>query len=737
MSFDSVLHNQLHSAPERIEALRARLVASAGPGDVVQAALEELMTSMEELRVAEEELRQQNESLAATQLLLEEENRRYVELFEYAPVPYVVTDESGVIREANRAACELLRVSARALRGKPLVLFIDREEVRDFRTRMALAVSMRARINDWEVTVLPRGGEPIPAECSVQGVPAHAGEPAGMRWMIRDVSARRAEEARAALLGETERGRAFLEAVVRRMPEGVLIGQAPDGRIVLHNPEAERLLRHALVPRADLPEEGGPGMVHPDGRPFAVHEYPLARVVRNGESIAGEELHYRRGDGTRAVLRVNGAPVADAEGKPVAGVVTFSDVTEERRRRQADRLLSRTSELLASSLESAATLQRIADMVAGSLADYCIVHVEEDGDLRAPGVAHADPRRREIVRGLLRRFPVDPAGTHPAVVCLRTGEPRLIPTVDDGMVSALSTGPEHTEMLRDLGLASGMVVPMQARGRTLGAISFGRTAESPPYEEADLEVAQELARRAALAVDNARLYEEAQRASRAREEVLAVVSHDLRNPLNAIVLGAAILDDFSAGEAWSERDRQQLRAIRNASQQMAGLIHDLVEVVALESGSAALCTASVAPGDLVEGAVEMFREMAVQRGLTLGTSVLPGLPTLWADHSRVLRVLSNLLGNALKFTPAGGLITVSAAPIEGAVRFTVADTGSGIAPEHLPRLFDRYWQVRRGEQEGLGLGLAIARGIVEAHGGRIWAESVQGEGATFFFTLPA
>ncbi|HEX8210211.1 MAG TPA: ATP-binding protein [Longimicrobium sp.] len=731
MSFDSVLHHQMHSAHDRIEALRARLVTSAGPGDVAQAALEELMTAMEELRVAEEELRQQNESLAAAQLLLEDENRRYVELFEYAPVPYVVTDEVGVIREANLAACELLGVNGRELRGKPLVLFIDREEVRDFRTRMSLAASMRARIDEWEVTLAPRGGEPIPAECSVQGVPARAGEPAGMRWMIRDISARRAEEARAALLGETERGRAFLEAVVRQMPEGVLIGEAPDGRIVLHNPEVERLFRHPILP------EGGAGYVHPDGRPLAAGEYPLARVVRDGESIAGEELHYRRGDGTRAVMRVNGAPVADAEGKTVAGVVTFTDVTEERRRRQADRLLARTSELLASSLESAATLQRIADMVAGSLADYCIVHVEEGGELRAPGVAHADPRRREIVRGLLRRFPVDPAGEHPAVVCLRTGEARLIPAVDDGMVSAISSGPEHTEMLRDLGLASGMVVPMQARGRTLGAISFGRTANSPPYEEADLEVAQELARRAALAVDNARLYEEAQRASRAREEVLAVVSHDLRNPLNAIVLGTALLDDFSAGEAWSDRDRQQLRAIRNASQQMAGLIQDLVEVVALESGGAALCPASVTPADLVDGAVEMFREMAVQRGLTLGTSVVPGLPTLWADHSRVLRVLSNLLGNALKFTPAGGLITVAAAPAEGAVRFTVADTGTGIAPEHLPHLFDRYWQVRRGEKEGLGLGLAIAKGIVEAHGGRIWAESVPGEGATFHFTLPA
>ena len=733
MSFDSVLHQQLNTAHGRLETLRARLAASTGGRDVAQLALEELMTAMEELRVAEEELRQQNESLAAAQLLLEDENRRYVELFEYAPVPYVVTDAAGVIRECNRAASELLGPEARALRGKPLALFVARDEVRDFRGRVSAAAAMGARVDEWEVTLMLRHGEPIPAECSVRGVPARAGEPAGLRWMIRDIRARRAEEARAALLGETERGRAFLEEVLRQMPEGVLIGEAPDGRVVLHNAEAERILRHPIGPAA---EYGPHGMVHPDGRSFAAAEYPLARVVRGGESIAGEEVHYRRGDGTRAVLSLSGSPIRDPAGNTVAGVVTFTDVTEERRRRQADRLLARTSELLASSLESAATLQRVADLVAGSLADYCIVHVEEGGELRAPGVAHADPRRREIVRGLLRRFPVDPDGEHPAVVCLRTGEPRLIPRVDDGMVAAISSGAEHTEMLRDLGLASGMVVPMQARGRTLGAISFGRTADSPPYEDADLEVAQELARRAALAVDNARLYEEAQRASRAREEVLAVVSHDLRNPLNAIVLGTALLDDFSAGGAWSERDRQQLRAIRNASQQMAGLIQDLVEVVALESGGAALCPEPATAAELVEGAAELFREMAVQRGLTMGSSVVPCLPVLQADRARILRVLSNLLGNALKFTRAGGLVTVSAAPAEGFVRFAVADTGCGIAPEHLPHIFDRYWQVRRGEKEGLGLGLAIAKGIVEAHGGRIWAESAPGEGATFHFTLP-
>ncbi len=870
MSFDSVLQKHLRATHARVDALRSRLAASSTANEVAQSAIEELLTAMEELRVAEEELRQQNESLAAAQLMLEEENQRFVELFEYAPVPYVVTDEAGVIREANRAAADLLAVEARALRGKPLALFVERGEVRGFRARMALAAALGSPIDEWETALVPRDGEPVPVECSVQGVRARGGEPAGLRWVIRDIRARRAaeeaerrlaaesasraeaqaagervrmilesitdafvavdrewrftylnrraeelarrtvgrdepfagrsvwevfpgaiagpfhaelrravdtgvpvafeahaplldvwfsvraypaadglsiyfsdsterrraEEERARLLGEAERGRAFLEAVVRQMPEGVLIGEAPDGRIAIHNPEAERLLGHPVGEDTRLADYATHGMIHPDGRPFAAEEYPLARVLLHGETLAGEEVHYRRGDGTRAVLQLRGAPVTGPGGEITAGVVTFTDATEQRRRRQADRLLATASELLASSLESAATLQRVADLVAGSLADYCIVHVEEGGELRAPGIAHHDPRRREIVRGLLRRFPVDPQGPHPAVVCLRTGEPQLIDRVTAEMMGAISTGPEHAEMLRDLGLGSAMVVPMLARGRTVGAISFGRTGASPPYTGADLEVALELSRRAALAVDNAHLYEEAQRASRAREEVLAVVSHDLRNPLNAIVLGAALLEEFS-GETWSPRDRQQLRAIRNASQQMEGLIQDLVEVAALESGSSALVREPVSPRDLVGGAVELFEELAAQRSLALRAEVAPELPEVRADRARVLRILSNLLGNALKFTPPGGTVTVCAVPAEGGVRFSVADTGTGIAPQHLPHLFDRYWQARRGEKQGLGLGLAIAKGIADAHGGRIWAESEPGKGATFHFTLPA
>jgi len=280
-------------------------------------------------------------------------------------------------------------------------------------------------------------------------------------------------------------------------------------------------------------------------------------------------------------------------------------------------------------------------------------------------------------------------------------------------------------------------VPLQARGRTLGALTLARTAAAPRYGPDDVEPARELARRAALAVDNARLYEEARQASRARDEVLAVVSHDLRNPLHAVLLASTVLEDFSAPDQWSARDLQQIRVIRRSAEQMTGLIQDLVEVIAMETGAPALNRERLAAAPLPAGVAELFQAQADEKGLRLRCEADPGLPPVEADRGRLLQVFSNLVGNAIKFTPSGGTVTLRATPGDGVVHFSVSDTGPGIAPEHLASVFDRFWRARKGERGGLGLGLAIARGIVEAHGGRIWAESTVGEGATFHFTVPS
>jgi signal transduction histidine kinase len=229
-----------------------------------------------------------------------------------------------------------------------------------------------------------------------------------------------------------------------------------------------------------------------------------------------------------------------------------------------------------------------------------------------------------------------------------------------------------------------------------------------------------------------RMYDDARRAIDAREEVLKIVSHDLRNPLNTISMSAGLMLEVTVAE---EQRVQQLSMIKRAGERMNRLIQDLLDVAKLEAGRLGIEPKPMDVSQVVTEAVDMLRPLAFEKGIRLDVVVADGLPVIAADAGRALQVLSNLVGNAIKFTPADGRVTIRVEAAAGSVRFCVADTGSGIPPEQLPQIFGRFWQADRSDRRGIGLGLAIAKGIVEAHGGRIWVESRVGEGTSFYFTL--
>jgi signal transduction histidine kinase len=299
--------------------------------------------------------------------------------------------------------------------------------------------------------------------------------------------------------------------------------------------------------------------------------------------------------------------------------------------------------------------------------------------------------------------------------------------------------PDHLHFLLELRPRSYITVPLLARGRTLGAIALIATEESPTYTQVDLSLAEELGRRAALAVDNSRLYGVAQDATRAREEILGIVSHDLRNPLSAIMMCASALDEGMTGAA--ESLRYMVTAIADSASWMNRLIQDLLDMASIESGRLSLERRPV-PAEEILARLEMtFASAAKESGIALVIGAQSSLPPLLVDGERILQVLANLVANSLKFTPAGGAIRVRADSVPGEparVAITVGDSGCGIPPENLPHVFDRFWQARRGaSQRGTGLGLAISRGIVEAHGGTIEVESEVGHGSIFRLELPA
>jgi signal transduction histidine kinase len=324
---------------------------------------------------------------------------------------------------------------------------------------------------------------------------------------------------------------------------------------------------------------------------------------------------------------------------------------------------------------------------------------------------------------------------HPVVRVITEAKSWLVREVDPAAIEATALNETHFGILKEVAPQSLMTVPLIASNKVLGALTLCSSESGRRYDEEDLTLAEELARRAALAVDNARLFHEAQEATRARDEMLAVVAHDLRNPLNTVAMSCSLLLE-TVKPIDRPVEQKQLTIMRRATDRMSRLIHDLLDVKRIEQGRLAVDPRPQVIGAIVQDAVDMLRQLAEAQGLSLEHEAQGELPRVLADAPRVQQVLSNLVGNAIKFTPRGGRISLRVRREADEVSIAVIDTGPGIPADQLPHIFGRFWQANRSDKRGIGLGLAIARGIVEAHRGRIWVESRVGEGSAFYFTLP-
>jgi signal transduction histidine kinase len=394
----------------------------------------------------------------------------------------------------------------------------------------------------------------------------------------------------------------------------------------------------------------------------------------------------------------------------------------EREERRAA-FLATAGQELASSLDYEHAIATLAKLIVPNIADICVIDLaESDGALRRAAVAHRDVvRERELetrVGEVIRDVP------EALALVIRERESHIIGYASS-LLAYAGVAPEEQRGL--------MAVPLVSRGQTLGVI-LAAAAEETLFKQEDAALVSELSRHGSLAIDNARLYRESQQAVQAREEVLAIVSHDLRNPLNAVMLAASLLQ--TSGKIAPD-DREQLEIIDISAKRMQRLIADLLDVTRLEGGKQ--LPIEPAPLDvqsLFEETYELFKSQAATGSITLQCHAPKDVPPVYADRHRVLQVLSNLIGNAMKFTPPGGMITCRAEREDGKVLISVADTGPGIPRENLGDIFNPYWQAKRTARLGAGLGLPIAKGIVESHGGRIWAESEPEKGTKFFFTLP-
>ena len=710
----------------------------------------------------------------------------------------------------------------------------------------------------------------------------------------------------------------FLSAVIGQMAAGVIIAEAPSGRLIAFNQSVHTIWRREPPQSAEISEYTAYEGFYPDGTPYLPQEWPLARAVAHGATIHCEEIRIRRGDGSFGIIRVDAAPVKDQAGAVLGAVTTFIDVTDDRRERDSLAILAAASAIVSESLDTSETLRRLAGLAVPSFADFAFVYqVSDNGTLQRSSAAAANPAHQPALDELGRRFP---AHSRTMQSLLANGRAELLPRLTESDWAQVPD-PDQRRLLRDLGITCAINVALRSAARTYGVMSFARVGGGPPYDADDLVLAEELGRRAAaalersaffeaerahrvraevserriadlqsltsalatamsvedvankvtqllervvgargivltmrdeeesvlrvvrsvgldeavvaqfhemrldaglplteavasgaplwkrnraemmihapmlsaidtpsrswaaiplnldgraigaigfsfseeqqfnddeqnfllsiagqcaIAMERARLFdserharEEAERASRAKDEFLAILSHELRTPMTTVIGWA----DFLKMTHGHDADLTgPIDALRNSAKLQAKLVDDLLDVSRIIANKLTIRSVPTELTAIVHNAVDDVRMTAAEKGVNLqedlGTDDVP----IAGDPDRLRQIITNLLVNAIKFTPPGGRVTVSVRDGKDMAEAKVRDTGEGISPEFLPHVFDRFRQASVGDSRrhaGLGLGLSIVQHLVELHRGTVSASSPGlGKGATFTVCLP-
>ncbi len=483
--------------------------------------------------------------------------------------------------------------------------------------------------------------------------------------------------------------------------------------------------------------------IHPDDRPAV-----LESIRRAIADATPHELEYRllAPDGTIRWVEGKGRVEFDDQGRParMAGIcvsTTRRKQVEQERARLSERaeFLSAASETLSGSLDYETTLRNITKLAVPRIADWCTVHMRRgDGTVQTLAVSHVDdPGIAEAVTKIGDRFPVTMMDSFGPGLVLRTGDPILVPTVPRARIESLSQHADFKSSLLTAEIRSAMVVPIRTSRQIVGTLSFLVTGYSGrQFGPADLSLAEAVAHRAAMAVENAQLYAEAQEANRTKDDFLATLSHELRTPLNAILGWSRMLE---RGHLDGHRATQAIASIRRNAEVQSRLIGDILDVARIMSGKLRLEPERVDVSAVVTAAAGALQGEADDHGVSICLDIEGPLVTE-ADPARLHQIVWNLVSNAIKFASAKGRVVITVRRDDSNIAVQVDDDGAGIEPDFLPHLFERFRQAdglvtRR--HTGLGLGLAITQHLVQLHGGTVTASSAgEGRGTSFAVRIP-
>ncbi|HEY0544461.1 MAG TPA: PAS domain S-box protein [Pyrinomonadaceae bacterium] len=628
-------------------------------------------------------------------------------------------DLRGVITSWNRAAEILYGYTAAEMVGQPVSIIIPSERQGEM-AEILERIKRGERVDHFETVRMSKDGRRVEVSLTISPIKAASGKIIGASKIARNITERkRAEEA---LRVSEARYRTLFEST----QDGIMIVNDEGSYIEVN----ESLCRILKTPRERLLGAHFSEFIPPD-------------VLREAEQDFAELKNFSAFEGEFPLMAADGTKVeldwtSRANFVPGLHFCVARDITRRKRAEEGQKFLAEASTLIASSLNYETTLKSVTRMAVPGLADWCTVDIlDESGALKRLAVAHVDPSKVEWAHELEKRFPVDMDAPRGVPNVLRTGASELYPDIPDAMLVESVKDPEQLRILRELGFTSAMIVPLVANRRTIGAISFITAESRHHYDAEDLALAEDLARRAALAIENARLYSAAQEANRIKDEFLATLSHELRTPLTAI-LGWAVM--LRTGKFKEDAVSRALESIERNAKAQTQIVEDVLDVSRIITGKLRLDLRPLELAPFIQASVETLRPTAEAKGITLRATLEKDAGAIAADPARMQQVIWNLLSNAIKFTPKGGTVELRLERADSQARISLSDTGIGIRREFLPYVFDRFRQAdgsisrRHG---GLGLGLAIVRHLVELHGGTVRAESQgEGQGATFTIELP-
>ena len=531
---------------------------------------------------------------------------------------------------------------------------------------------------------------------------------------------------------------ARLAAIVQSSDDAI-ISKDLNGIIASWNPAAERMFGYTageavgqsiriIIPEDRHDEEDG-----------VIHQ------IKRGEKVDHFETIRCRKDGICIPVSLTVSPIRNDSGVVVGASKIARDISERKRaEEEAERtnrrlaFVSQMSAALATSLDYEKTLKAVTKLAVAHIADWCAVDIlRDDGRIERLAMAHVNPAKVELAKTVRERYE-NPTAPHSVAYVIKTGTPAIVPEITDAMIVAAAQGDEErVRLVRALGAVSYLCVPMIAGGRTVGALTLASAESGRRYTDDDLRFAEDVASRAAMAVENARAYQQVQRADRLKDEFLATLSHELRTPLNAILGYSRML---RGGLLTADKVAGALETVERNAMSLTQMVDDVLDVSRIVSGKMRL---NVQPVDLplvLQDAIATVTPAADAKRLHIHMVIDPQIGTVSGDPARLQQVVWNLLSNAVKFTPKGGHVQVRLERVNSSVEIVVSDTGVGIPADFLPHIFERFRQADSGtarQRGGLGLGLAIASNLVDMHGGTIRATSGgEGQGATFHVRLP-